>query len=326
MTLVPNWSYASVNEFKQYMAGSFLSFDWDTANDPLLLRLLESASRRCEQYVNRVWAPRTQTIAFDLGRSGARDNRLSDSDHGRFPGLYDDRGGISSTFAYDQWPDYWPGGFLPGRRVNLAEWLLTPVTVTSYADTARSSQQVLVQGVTSDYLLSPPDGPPYRDLMLTETSNASLGRGQQVLTIAGEWGWPYQADAVSALTADMGASDTTFAANERFLSVGQMLRIGTESLYVTAISPDIVVRRGVAGTTAAVHLSGAVISAVSYPSDLVETVEEIARLRYTARGQTTASVTVDQSITPVSYPGSEEAAVLKRLQFFKSRAVKAHAF
>lgn len=323
--MTPSWSYATVAEAQAYLGGSAASLVFDTAGSGLLLMLLESASRRCEQFVNRVWAPHTQTIALDLGRSGARDDRLSDDFRGRFPGLYDDRGGISSAFTYDEWPDYWPGGFLPGRRVNLGDWLLTPTTVTSYSDTARDNQTTLVEGITADYLLSPPDGPPYRDLMLTETSNASLGRGQQVLTIAGEWGWPYTLMTVGALTADIDASTTTLTGAS--FTPGQLLRIGSESIYLGA-SPSAAysVQRGVAGTTAAAHVSGTPIAQVVYPSDLVETTLEITRIRYMARSQTAAQVTQVMAITQTSYPGSEEAPVLKRLQFYKGRAVKAHAF
>lgn len=323
MTVFPNWSYASLDDLKTYIGGSLLSMDWDTTSGSLLLRMLEAASRRCEQFVNRIWAPRTETVSLDLGRGGARDDRLSDFFSAPFAGIYDNGGG-QNAFAFNDWPDYWPSGFLPGRRVTFADWLLTPTTVTSYADTARSTTQVLTQGITSDYLLGPPDGPPYRDMVLTETSNAAFGRGQAVLTITGEWGWPYQLEAIGTLGGNLSSSATSFSPAVVGISAGQMLRIGTESIYVT--TSTLTLRRGVAGTTAASHLAGDTVSIVRYPSDLADVVCEIARLRYHARGQGMASVTQDSTLLPAAYPGSEEMSVCKRLAWYKGRAIKVKAF
>lgn len=328
MRIVPNWAYASVAEFTAYLAGSVLSFDQGTDQTALFLRLLEAASRRVDEKLFRVFQPRTDVQAFDLGMGRQRYDRLTDGTSGGFAGAFEWGG---NAFSSNDWPDYWVGGLRSGRRVALADWLLTPTTITTYADTGRTTSQVLAQGITNDYLLGPPDGPPYSELLLTERTNYGFGRGQQVLTVAGEWGWPYQLDTLTTISNSGGITSTQTVipmTNGVSISVGMSLRVDSETMYVRSVSgANVTVRRGTSGTTAATHANGATVSQILYDSDLVELVEQIARLHYHARGQGATSITQDQAMTVVAYPGSEEKALLKLgLDHFKSKAVKALAF
>ena len=81
------------------------------------------------------------------------------------------------------------------------------------------------------------------------------------------------------------ASDTTLTvAGVNGVKVGDTLLIGSEQLYVTAISTDdLTVERGVNGITAATHADLTAISRFVYPKQLVEAVVMHASRLWTRR-------------------------------------------
>lgn len=97
-----------------------------------------------------------------------------------------------------------------------------------------------------------------------------VSRGVEVV---GTWGYWEDLVAVGALAADAGSGDTTVTlAPGHGLEPLQTVLIGSEQMYLTGFSAANVasVERGVNGTTAAAHSSGAAVARYRYPAPVVE--------------------------------------------------------
>jgi hypothetical protein len=178
------------------------------------------------------------------------------------------------------------GGIITTRSriaaVPLDKWLISATTVTSYEDTARTSSETLTEGIANDYLLRPYNSSPKFEITLTEETTKSFGAGQQVLSIAGKWGW--NEDTSPDTTTLNGAISSTSATSVVLtsatnFSVGNTILIGTEQMYIRVISSNtLTVTRGVNGTTAATHSDSATVSRYVYPSLVRETCLDVARV------------------------------------------------
>ena len=132
--------------------------------------------------------------------------------------------------------------------------------------------------------MRPYNSSPKFEITLTEETTKSFGAGQQVLSIAGKWGW--NEDTSPDTTTLNGAISSTSATSVILtsatnFSVGNTILIGTEQMYIRAISSNtLTVTRGVNGTTAATHLDSVSVSRYVYPSLVRETCLDIARVLY----------------------------------------------
>ena len=111
-------TYANVYDFRAYLGGTDHVTDWDTDEAPIL-RVLESAAQRIDQYAGRSFGPRTETRAYDLGKGALRDDSLQ---------------AITNSISY---PDYWSSKLSGAGIVPLDDWLISATTVTAYHDTGR---------------------------------------------------------------------------------------------------------------------------------------------------------------------------------------------
>lgn len=161
---------------------------------------------------------------------------------------------------------------------------------------------------TTDYELQRPDERyPYTDLKL-ETSALPIN---DVLTITGLWGYRSYYESAAWSTAGALASDITASATSMTLaglSAGALLKIGTEFCRATAVSGSTVtLQRGVNGTTAAAHLTGATVS-VFVPEPTIQRAAARAAAFAWARRGAFEQATFD-GVTAVSFPSDLPAEV-----------------
>ena len=269
MSLYPvRHTYSSVAFLRDTLAGSSYTAAW-TQDESMLLTILERASRTVDAYVgDQTFGPTTETRLYDLGGSQANGALRYDPRPSRTNSL------SLQSYAYRT-------SVLP-----LDRWLISTTTVTSYADTARTSSDVLVEGISQDYLLEPYNTTPKWRLKLNEDSTKAFGAGQQVFSILGTWGWQAVTSAASTLSAAITSTTAltiaVTAAGDH--GAGVTLLVGTEQMYCTSIDgTTLTVQRGVNGTTAATHSNGAAVSIWEYPSDVRMVTADIARIQYRDR-------------------------------------------
>ena len=147
----------------------------------------------------------------------------------------------------------------------------------------------------ASYRLYPLDAAPERSWgrpytrMAVESAHATQGGkggGPALVEIAGRWGYrQVVADTGVTLAAAVAVTDATLTVSDgAALSPGQTLAVGDEQVYVTAVSSDVVtVERGVNGTAAASHVTGAGIGVYQYPPPVVEACLQLAMRRWHAR-------------------------------------------
>lgn len=265
-------TYASADFLRNTLAGSSYSSNWTQDADTILV-MLERASRMVDSYVgDQTFGPTTETRLYDLGGSepwymGSGSLR-SDPRPTRANAL--------SLQTYDY----------RASVVPLDRWLVSATTVTAYADTARTSSSVLVEGIADDYLLEPYNTSPKWRLKLNEDSTLAFGVGQQVLSILGTWGYQNVTTPASTLSAAITSTTATTltvttAGNH---GAGTTIVIDSEQMYCTSrSSTTLTVRRGVNGTTAATHSSAAAVSLMVYPPDVQMATADLARIQYRDR-------------------------------------------
>ena len=273
MALYPVYhTYASADFFRNTLAGSAYSSGW-TQDSDTILAILERASRMIDSYVgDQTFGPTTETRLYDLG--GSEPWYMGNGS------LRNDPRPTRSNALSLQTYDY------RASVVPLDRWLVSATTVTAYADTARTTNSVLVEGITHDYLLEPYNTSPKWRLKLNEDSTLAFGAGQQVLSILGTWGYQNVTAPASTLSA---AITTTTATTLTVAAVGNhgagtTIVVDSEQMYCTShTGTTLTVRRGVNGTTAATHLSAAAVSMVEYPSDVKMATADLARIQYRDR-------------------------------------------
>lgn len=128
--------------------------------------------------------------------------------------------------------------------------------------------------LTTDYDLEPYNAPfdspprPYTQLRTTPNGNQSFPTTRRGVEIVGSHGF-YDARETSSTTVNeaLDASETGVdVVDGTVLEVGQTILIDSEQMYISAIASNtLTVTRGVNGTTAATHASGAAIGVYTYP-------------------------------------------------------------
>jgi hypothetical protein len=256
------YTYADVDQFKNYLIGSGYSSTW-TDDKTELRRILRQVSSEMENYCGgNTFGPYTNALSFDIG-SGP----LVDDVRPLVPGT-------TNLFT----PTATRDAILP-----FPYWLISITTATSYDSTARSSSETWSEGLSNDYLLIPYDSKPYLGLKQSIESEKSFNGGQKTFVIDGIWGFQDVSSAVitttnEAIDATEVAIDLTSATN---ISEGMTIKVGNELMYVESISTNtITVVRGVHGTTKATHSTSANVTSQVFPDDIVQICCEAARVRY----------------------------------------------
>jgi hypothetical protein len=131
---------------------------------------------------------------------------------------------------------------------------------------------------TTQYLLRPPDAFAYQWIEIVKGSGALFiwsDTPQGCITVAGVWGWhddyanAWEASGQTSPTISSTTATTFAVTSAANFSRRQTIKIDTELLLITGIaSTTLTVLRGIDGTTAATHTSGAAISIYRPPADI----------------------------------------------------------
>lgn len=218
----------------------------DATRDAILLRMLERVSREVDQYCRRHFYVESATKYFDV------------VDPCKV--LIDDCLSLSALTGDSEGDGTYDG--------------------TTYT-----------QGDTGDYTFWPHNDWPKLRLIPAASPDYTFSRGAKYLKAVGLWGYgdggsatPYKSSGRTGTVAD--ATTATLTANsaaDSSVYPGQTILVGSEQMYVTAVSgTSITVERGVNGTTAASH-SAATIYIYKYPLEIEEYVIEAAKDAYLSR-------------------------------------------
>ena len=293
-------TYANVANLRDYLAGTSYSSNW-TADTVVLRRLLQTASRRMDHRIGgdglNTWGPYTDTRIFDIGKGSylRSDPRMT------LP--------INSLTPSDTVVNIIPFG----------SWCNAITSVTSYKQTARTTNETLTSGATNDYFLMPYNTEPKFELKLNEDTAKSFYGGQQTLEIIGTFGWQNTTSDATTLNGNITSTTATTVTvtSGATLSEGNTILVGTEQMYVESIATnDLTVVRGVHGTTAATHTSGDAVVAYTYPDDVMQICLDLARVEYRNR-----DMGVQQTFggeVPVAFPTNEARSILKMLDPYVS--------
>lgn len=234
-------SYATLQEYIDYVTARGQSATSYANDDAVILSLLDKASRHLESQTGRVFYPFVQTRYFDV----------------------------------------------PAGRELMVNADLLEVISASNGDGASIP--------STEYYLVPRNTSPAYAVKITDvsayywTTNAQ-GSFENAVTITGLWGYHdnYQREAwrLATTTAEaLDASETEIDVSDaNSLSVGQILKVDSELLYVTSIeSGKVKVQRGINGSTAATHLTGVSVYYWRYMPGAVEAVLETAMAAYHRR-------------------------------------------
>ena len=306
--MVTRHTYASIDDLRDYLAGTTYSSGW-TSDTLILRRILETASSRIDDYVGmQSFGARTDTRYYDIGTGFSRDTVQ----------LYQYAGNDTDIGVGDRLV----------QSIPLGAWLVSPSTVTSYSATDRTSSETLTEGYNNDFFLTPYNSTPKIELKMNEDTAKALNAGQQTLSIAGTWG--YSNDTTGALTTTGAITSTTVVSwgvnDATDLEVATTILVDTEQMYITGISSNtLTVERGVNGTTAATHSAGASVYTYIYPSDVVQACLDLGRIFFRDR---------DAGVTPTLGTGEQEVtksnvdavSVLKTLNAYRNTTTQSGVF
>lgn len=132
--------------------------------------------------------------------------------------------------------------------------------------------------------------PPYRRIVLHgQGTPTRFGCGKRLTEIAGTWTYPYRTRTLTpTLAEDLDSSETEVdVSGLTGLSAGMTILVGDEQMYVTATTDSttdsVTVERGVNGTTAEAHLTGASITRYLYHPSVHTLALRLAEKRWKAR-------------------------------------------
>jgi hypothetical protein len=153
------------------------------------------------------------------------------------------------------------------------------ITLTSLATLTSSIGGTRVYGDTwasTDYDLTPEDAAmlqePYSAIRANPDGRYRFPINRAAVQVAGLWGWWLETETAAALNGGINSSVTSVTvASPHTVEALNTILVGTEQMYVTATTATTLsVRRGVNGTAAAAHLTGAEVSVYVYPDDVSE--------------------------------------------------------
>lgn len=152
--------------------------------------------------------------------------------------------------------------------------LLTVAEIASDADGSRSYSEVWG---ASDYDLMPFNATyqrePYQSLQPAPAGTRWFPTAPRGVRITGVWGYWLDTVPITTLGANVSSESVTTitVASAANFSAGHTLLVDSEQMYATSISgTTVTVQRGMNGTTAATHSSGAAVAVYRYPTPIVE--------------------------------------------------------
>ena len=300
------YTYATVAEFRDYLAGTGYSAGW-TSDASVLRRMLHAVSKLMEAYCQyNTWGPIKSVLDFDIGSGG-----LIDDSRNIYAAI-----GTFETTASRKAQIYFP------------YWAISLTSVTSYADTARTSSETWSAGLGNDYITIPYDASPVLGFKQSTESTKQFNSGQKTLVVDGSYGWEDTQSieltgTSEALDATETGVDVSSASN---CSEGMTIKVEDELMYVQSIAGNtLTVIRGVHGTTAATHTSGQSVTRQTFPDDVVQTCLEITRVRYRERdmGLNRDIGSVEERIT---IPTKEEQLIMQDINHYKNYTKGAGVF
>tara|TARA_R110000787_G_scaffold135936_6_gene248338 strand:+ start:1923 stop:2852 length:930 start_codon:yes stop_codon:yes gene_type:complete len=292
------YTYATVSEFRDYLAGTGYSSGW-TSDASVLRRMLHAVSKLMESYCQyNTWGPMTLGLNLDIG----------------FGNLVNDTRNI--------YPSVSPFLTTGARRAEIIfpYWCNSITSITAYSGTSRTSSEVWAAGLSNDYLTVPYNSEPFLGFKQSTESTKSLNSGQQTLVVQGTFGWEDRSSieltgTSEALDATETDVDVSSAAN---CSDGMVIKVQSELMYVQSIAGNtLTVIRGVSGSTKATHTSGQSVTRQMFPDDVVQTCLEITRVRYRERdmGLNRDIGSVEDRMT---IPTKEEQLIMQDINHYKN--------
>ena len=293
-------SYASIDELRDYLAGTAYSSGW-TSDTGILRRIVESASNRIDNYVGmQSFGPRSETHFFDTPQL------LRPSKDSTQMGLQ----------------DYYV------NAIPLDSWLVSITSVTSYEQTERTSNESLTEGYNADYWLEPYNSNPKTRLKLNEDTAKSFHGGQQTLAVAGIWGYANDITPEKTTTGTIATdTETAWGVNDASgLSIAQSILVGSEQMYITGISSNtLTVERGVNGTTAATHLAGSSVYGYEYTAVVVQACLDLAKIFFRDRDMGT-TLTIGSGAEGITRSDADASSVLATLDEFRNVTAYSEVF
>lgn len=292
-------SYASIDDLRDYLAGTTYSSGW-TSDTAILRRIVESASSRIDNYVGmQSFGPRVETHYFDIGSGTLRDTPQT----------------LVPTYSTT---------LIGGKdfylsAIPLDSWLVSVTSVTSYKQTERTESETLTAGYNADYWLEPYNTTPKTRLKLNEDSTKSFHAGQQTLAVAATWGYANDTNVETTADAISSTSATSISVTSASsLSIAQAILIESEQMYISGISGNtLTVERGVNGTTGATHSGGVNVSSYEYNAIAVQACLDLSKVFFRDRdmGTTLSIGSGDAGITRSDFDAN---SVLSTLDEFRS--------
>ena len=298
--MVTRHSYATIDGLRDYLSGTSYSSGW-TSDTSILRRILESASRRIDNYVGmQSFGARTETHYFDIGGGQLRNSpqNLAPSRNTLDIGVF----------------DYYE------NAIPLDSWLVRATTVRSYKHTDRSESETLTAGYNADYWLEPYNSTPKTRLKLNEDTAKALHGGQQTLAIAGTWGYSNDLSEEKTTTgAITSTTETSWGVNDASgLSAIQTILVGSEQMYITGISSNtLTVIRGVNGTTASTHSAGAKVYVYEYHPIVEQACLDLSKIFFRDRDMGT-TLTIGSGEEGITRSDADAKSVLDTLDEFRS--------
>lgn len=162
--------------------------------------------------------------------------------------------------------------------------------------------------------------PPYRRVILHgQGTPTAFGCGRRLASVTGTWSFPYRTRTLTVtLAEDADTSETELdVSGLTGLSPAMTILIGDEQMFITAVTDSttdsITVERGVNGTTAATHLSGAAIVRYVYAPNVHTLTLRLAERRWKARDAGADGLDGGNDVGTVSLREGEDTVIRRML-------------
>jgi hypothetical protein len=263
-----------------------------TADDALILQFIRTASKDIDAIAVQKFAPVIETRYFDGPGLG-----------GGWAQLYADRYTMDTKA-------------LGARELVFDAPLLELTALTNGDGTLIAS---------SEYVLEPYNQTPKQRVTLLRSSSTTFVQNaasdyQKVLSVAGVWGyhddyanaWVDTATTLAAPIATTTAAAFT-SSNGAALKAGWLAKIDSEYLYISGIGSSVSVLRGVNGSTAATHTTGAAVSYWEVMYQIQTICSQAATLYYNIRNNPGVAMVVDGHV--ISKPSDVRKFITDSLNF-----------
>jgi hypothetical protein len=301
-------TYASVDDLRDYLAGTSYSSNW-SSDSAIMTRIVEASSVRIDNYMGmQSFGPRSETRYYDIGSGSLRKStqNIRNSTGGNIIGP-------SSAMV---------------NAVPLDSWLVSVTgTITSYKSTDRAESESLDEGYNNDYWLLPYNTSPKVEIELNEDSSKGFHGGQQTLAVTGVWGYSNDLSDEKTTTGTVGETVTAWGVNDAStLNTAQTIKVDDEQMYITGISSNtLTVERGVNGTTAATHTAGTSVYTYVYPTLVVQACLDLSKIYFRDRdlGVTQTIGTPEMGVTRSD---REAINILKTLDTYRATTTESQVF